>query len=276
MKVGICTFEQYNGKKDIGSSRIRGSWLVKYWPEAELFIQGKQYDVIIYQKAYWVEHAKAFKGIKILDVCDPDFMHWGYRTVEMIEECDAVTTSTEALAETFRKITNKPVVCIPDRIDTEEIPRTKTHKGEAKWVAWFGYSSNFDMLKPVVHVLKKLNLNLIVISDGGFSLPAGNSTVQLRNLPHNWKTVYEDLLEADVIVNPQSSKGRWRYKSNNKTLMGWALGIPVASNLDDLKRFLSEEERNKEGRDKLIEIEEKWKVQYSVEEYKKLIDSLAK
>ena len=99
-----------------------------------------------------------------------DFLHWGYRTKEMLEEVDAVTTSTELLAEALRAFTNKPVICIPDRIDINEITKHKYHKGDARWVAWFGYSSNFDMLRPVTHFLKKNNLNLIVISNSGFTL----------------------------------------------------------------------------------------------------------
>jgi len=78
MKIRNYNFLQNNeGRKDIGSSRIRGEWLANNCGDTEIFIQGKAYDVVIYQKAYWVEHAKLFKGIKILDLCDPDWLHWG-------------------------------------------------------------------------------------------------------------------------------------------------------------------------------------------------------
>jgi hypothetical protein len=278
MKIGILTFEQHLGKKDIGSSRIRAKWLVNNWSEAELFVQGQKYDVVIYQKAYFVEHAKLFKGIKIFDLCDPDFLHWGYRTKEMIDECDAVTTSTEALAEALRAFTDKPVVCIPDRIDLAEIKpiNRKNHIGEAKWVVWYGYSSNYEMLKPVIHFLKKLNLSLICISDKAFSIGSMIDKIEVRNYPHNWNTVYKDIIDGDIVVNPQSNKGRWKYKSNNKTIMAWALGMPVATNVEELKKFISEDERKKEQviRDK--ELKEKWDIKYSVDEYKQLIDSLIK
>ena len=70
MKKGaILTFEQFHGRKNLGSSRIRGHWLIDNWDEVELFKQGKKYDFVIYQKAYFIEHAKIFKGIKILDLC---------------------------------------------------------------------------------------------------------------------------------------------------------------------------------------------------------------
>lgn len=274
MKVGIVTFEQFNGRTGVGSSRIRGHWLEKYWDEAEIFVQGKKYDAIIYQKAYWNEHASIFDGKKILDICDPDFLHWGYRTKQMIDEVDAVTTSTEALAEAFRNFTDKPVVCIPDRIDLSEIKSTKKHKGDTKWVAWYGYSSNFDMLKPVIPVLHKMGLGLIVISDSAFFVPSLYKDIPLRNLKHSWRTVYQDLLDADVVINPQSTRGRWKFKSNNKTIMAWALGLPVAHTVDELKNLLTEEQRIAESKKRLQEVAEQWDIKLSVDEYKKLLSSL--
>lgn len=275
-RIGILKFEQFRGQKNLGSSKIRGQWLIDRWDEAEEFVQGQKYDAVIYQKAYFVDHAKHFKGVKIFDLCDPDFLHWGYRTKEMIDLCDAVTTSTEALAEAIRAFTDKPVLCIPDRINLDEIKKKKYHKGEAKWVVWFGYSSNFDMLKPVTAVLKKLKLNLMVISDGGFSLGMGNDTIELKNYPFNWNTIYDDVMEGDIVINPQSTKGKWKYKSNNKSLLAWSLGMPVANDIDELRKFLSEEERRREQVKRYTELKDKWDVKYSVEEYKKLIDSLSK
>ena len=128
IKGGILTFEQFRGTKNLGSSRIRGEWVIDKWPEVEPFVQGRKYEFCIYQKAYFVDHAKAFTGKKIFDICDPNFLNWGYRTVEMIEECDAVTTSTEALAEQMRRFTDKPVFCVPDRINLDEIKKKKYHK----------------------------------------------------------------------------------------------------------------------------------------------------
>ena len=96
MKIGIYTFEQFESRQrnSVGSSRIRGQWLVNHWPEAELFKIAKKYDIVIYQKAYFLEHAKLFDGIKILDMCDPDWLE--HKPVkQMIDLCDAVTTSSE-------------------------------------------------------------------------------------------------------------------------------------------------------------------------------------
>ena len=276
--IGILTFEKYHGRRDVGSSRIRGHWLIKYWDEAELFKPGKKYKVCLYQKAYFVEHAKAFSGIKILDLCDPEFLHWSYRTKQMLKEVDAVTTSTESLAEAIRKFTDKPVVYIPDRVDLEFHKETRRlHQGRAKWVVWFGYSAGFDMIKPVLHFLKKHNLNLIVISNKLFNLPASYyDHIELKNLPWKLETVNEDIVSADIVINPQSKKGKWKYKSNNKTITAWALGMPVANDVEELEKFLDGEERQKESQKKLQEVKELYDVKISVNEYQELISKIAK
>lgn len=277
MKIGILTFEAFHGRKNIGSSKIRAHWLLKYWSEAELFKQGEKYDAVIFQKSYPVEYARAFDGVKIFDTCDPDFLHWSYRTKEMLDAVDGITTSTQALANVYQNFTNKPVICIPDRVNLQEFGPKKEHKGEAKWVAWFGYSHNFSILQPVIPFLKKYNLNLIVISDGMFHIqPPYNGTIQLKNLPFNQNTFINDLMEADFVINPRSSKGKWKFKSENKTVQSWALGLPVAQDLDDLKRFVNEEERRKESLLRIREVEEKWDVKKSIQEYKDFIEKLSK
>ena len=279
MKVGVLTIEQHLGKQPgwAGSSRIRAEWLTKGWDNAETFKQGQKYDVVIYQKAYWIEHAKQYDGIKILDLCDPDWLHWQYRIVEMIGNVDAITTSTEALANEIRKFTNKPVLCVPDRLDLEFYKERKFHEGEAKWVVWYGYSSNYELLKPVLHFLKKFNLNLIVISDKGFSLPVSiGDSIELRNLPWNIDTVNQDILEGDIVVNPMDTSRKWKYKSNNKTIAAWALGMPVAHDIEDLKRLINPDERKKESKERLVEVKEKYDIRLSIPEYKGLIEEIIK
>jgi hypothetical protein len=273
--VGILTFETYHGRKDVGSSRIRGHWLVKHWPGAELFKMGQKYDVVIYQKAYWVEHAREFKGVKILDICDPDFLDWRYRTKEMIEEVDAITTSSEALAEIISKFTDKPVKYIPDRVDLEFYRGRKCHAGIAKWVVWFGYNTGFEILKPVLHFLKKYNLGLIVISDIGFCMPSAFvDYIELKNFTWNIETVNQDIMSGDIVINPQSKTGKWKYKSLNKTYAAWALGMPVAHDVEELERFLDPIKRQEESALRLKEIKEKYDVRVSVDEFKKLISEI--
>lgn len=278
-KIGIFTFEQFQKKSNIGSTRIRVKWLVNYWPEAEEFVMGRKYDVVIYQKAYWIEHAERFEGIKILDVCDADWMHWGTRMREMIDVCDAVTTSTVPIAVYLKKLCpDKPVWCIPDRIDFETLKDMKKNhrgKGRAKVAGWFGYSQNFAMLTESVNALVTLGIEeLVVIANKQhpFQLPASvTGKIRLINYPWTEATMNRDLLTCDVIINPQANYGRWKYKSNNKTIHAWALGLPVATNKDQLEIFMDEAARVKESDFRFKEMREKYNVKDSVEEYRNLI-----
>lgn len=289
MHVGFLLFEQFNGKLNIGSSRIRGHALIKHWQDephalqstAESYRMGRKYDVLIYQKVYWIEHAKDFPGIKILDICDADFLHWGHRVKQMADLCQAVTTSTEALAEYMRKLTDRPVFYIPDRVDLDEIGELKKDhkgKGEAKTAAWFGYSENYPMLDMAVNSLVRNGFtDLLVIADRRHPYqlpPSARHKLTLTNMPWTPETVLRDLLQADIIINPKLYTGKWKYKSNNKTLTGWALGLPVAHIEQEIKAFLPESARIAEGDNRYREIREQWNVLQSVKELKELIVKL--
>jgi len=268
--IGILLFEQFHGRSpnSIGSSRIRGHWLVKYWDKAEIFQQGAKYDVVIFQKVYWLDYVKIFKGIKILDICDPDYLDT-VPVKEIIDNCDAVTTSTEALAEAVRQFTDKPVRCIPDRVDLETHNVQKKHQGRAKKVVWFGYSHNAETLDATISTLKRFGLKLKVISDFRPPYSKADENVKFEN-----ETFNKEVLDCDIVLLPKDTRPRGRFKSNNKTLIAWALGMPVATNFDELKRFLDPLERQKEVEKRLKEIRKKWDVKKSVEEFKNLIQEI--
>lgn len=276
MKIGFILADTYYNKRNLASSRIRGRWLIKYWKEAEEFISAKKYDVIIFQKTYWVEYAKNFKGIKILDICDPDWLE-GHQIKEMIENVDAVVCSTYNLRDFIKQMTDKPVVVIPDRQDLEYLKEKKLHRGRAKSVVWYGYSHNAYVLKQSLPYLAKLGLSLIIISERFDTIVAGTDYV--NKVKEKWikwdlNKVNRDIIKADIVLLPQPFLRKDRFKSNNKTTNAWALGMPVAKTFDDLKRFLSEEERKKEAEKRLKEVKEKWDVRFSVEDYKNLIEKI--
>lgn len=277
LKIGCYCFEKAEQRSFIGSSRIRGEWLVKYWQGAELYKYGETYDVIIYQKAYLPEHAKAFKGIKIFDLCDPDFLHWGYRFIEMINECNAITTSTQELADLIKNYTSKPVVFIPDRHDLEFYKTKKEHKGEAKSVAWFGYSTGFVMLEQVLPLLVKNNLELIVIADKPYTMPKSyEGKIKVTNYSWSVNTVNDDILKADFVVNPQAKKGKWRFKSNNKTISAYLLNMPVAENAKHLEKLIDEKFRQEEAEKSRLMAEKEYDIKLSVLDYQDLISKLKK
>lgn len=276
MEVGIIDFGYVHGKKNIGSVRIRVEWLIKYWPEAEKYKLGKKYDALIFQKAYLTEVAETFDGVKILDVCDPDFYDMA-SFVKMISKVDAVTCSSPKLTELISKWTDKPVIHIPDRIDFESLPKKiKKHEGEAKKVVWFGYGHNSHTLKQVIPYLKQYNLEMIIISDTpvDFSDQEFNEKVTwYKHTPETWN---DHILEGDIVLFPPSLKYKDVYKSNNKTVHSWALGMPVATTLEELNLFLDPNERNKEQEKRLKEVTEQYDVKLSVKQYQELIDDIKK
>jgi len=209
MKTSILTFEQFHGRKNIGSSRIRAKWVIDNWPEAELYKFGSNPDVLILQKAYWAEFVKAFKGIKILDLCDADWLHWNYKTIETLTECDAVTCSTEAIAEFIRKYTDKPVVVIPDRIDLKNInEQKKEHAETIKTAVWFGYADNYPMIDAAITALKKRGIDLIVISNDTYN--TNLKGIKITNYPWNALTVNADIIKADIVLNQKLNTGKWK------------------------------------------------------------------
>lgn len=273
------TFEQYHGKKNIGSSRIRCDWPIKHWKsgggigDAERYHLGQHYDVMIYQKAYWIEHAKAFQGVKILDLCDPDWLTWSYPIKEMIDLCDAVTCSTFEIAKFISQLADdKPVWVIPDRIDFTNLPKPKTHFGPLKRCVWYGYSENFEVLGSAIPALKKRGLELIVVSNESYV--DDKRDIEIRNLPWTPTTWMDDIMKGDVVLNPQPKVGRFKYKSDNKTVQAYALGLPVAHTDKELDQFLTAEARNKEAVERYESVRTDRDVIKSVKEISELITEL--
>jgi hypothetical protein len=280
-RVGFYTFEQTRRfASEIGSSRIRAHWLIRHWPQAELFTLGRQYTCLILQKVYWLEGAKHFPGIKILDLCDPDFLHWKCPLRQLADLCDAVTTSTEALADFVRQYTAKPVACIPDRLDLASFGNPKRHAGTGPTTtaAWFGYSANFPMLDNSIPALLENGIRkLIVVASQAspYSLPeVARDRIELVNYPWESATVNQHLRRAHVVLNWQVQYGKWRFKSNNKTTTAWALGLPVAHNGDELAKLMTEDARVRESEVRLSEVRERYDVRQSVRDYQNLIAQL--
>lgn len=269
--VGFVSFENFHQKKDTASSRIRVKWVLKHMPEAEEFCQGKDYEAVVYQKAYWKEHIRNFKGKKILDICDPDWMD-GLELVGLSKDVDAITVPTEALKEEIEKMTKKPTYLIPDRLDLDTLLPPKTHTEKAKSVVWFGYSHNMEVLDMVTLKLGKMGLKLIVISDGNYN----TTDCQIQNIKWAADTANQDIQKADFALLPSFKNGRFKYKSDNKTVLAWGLGLPVAKTVEELERFTDPMERQKEANYRIDIVKTQYDVKKSAEELRRVIESIKK
>jgi hypothetical protein len=275
-RVGFLTMEKTDNrpKNSVGSSRIRARWLYDRWDGAEEYKIGKEYDVLIFQKVYWDLMMDEFKGIKILDLCDPDWLD-GRDVFKYIAKADAVVTSTPALADAIQKLTTVPTVCIPDRVALEEHePKHGKHIGKAKNAVWFGYSGNFKYATATLPFLKEKGLHLTIVADREVSLP--DTDVDYTFVKYKYPNIHGIIAYSDMAILPETASVDFKgyFKSDNKTLQSWALGVPVVKLPPDLDRFMDGEEREKERLLRLDEIETKHDVRLSVMEYQKLINMI--
>jgi hypothetical protein len=279
--IRFLTFEQIHNKGNVGSTRLRVHNLIKYWPEAAIYKYGENPDVLIFQKVYMGEDYKfhkAFQGVKILDICDPDWLD-NMPVRETVDAVDGVTVPTEPLAEYLRQITDKPVRVIPDRHDLERLPKPKVHKGYAKKIVWYGYKQNAELLKFAIPSIEALGLELTVISNEdpmAFRWATHPDEYQdhYTYKKYDEATIYDDLKEHDICVLPEGSRPIDRFKSNNKTTRAWLVGLPVAQTGDDLRRLREPKERQIEAVKNYDLAKAEYDVRLSVKELKGFIDEL--
>jgi len=279
--VRFFTFEQFHAKSNVGSTKIRVHNLIKYWPEAELYKYGEKPDVLIFQKVYMgkdYSFHKTFPGIKILDICDPDWLD-GIPIKATLDAVDAVTVPTEPLKEFLGQMTDKPIRVIKDRFDLKDFPIKKVHRGQAKEVVWFGYNHNSSALRLAVHSLERRGLRLKVISDQDpFASKWAAQPKEYEKL-YSFKryqpdTAYREIQKSDICVLPVLTRPRDRFKSENKTVIAQLLGLPVAKTAEDLDELLTAEQRNSNIDTIYDKLKQDYDVQKSVEQMKGLIDEI--
>ncbi len=272
MNIAMLTMEQHDKRRlnSVGSSRIRGRWVMKYCKDIVPFENGKDYDAVIYQKAYYKEHMDAFKGVKIFDLCDPDWLD-GRPVTEVAQKVDAFTCPTQAMHDFLVQITDKPVIIIPDRVDPEEYhPVKEGHYGKARTIVWYGYSTNQVVLDQCMVFLQSENLQLVVISDRNYPDAA-------VNVKYEYQTVNEEIVKHDIVLMPDFKQNyRHSFKSNNKTIGAWALKMPVAVGPEDILRFMDPAERAKEAEMRYNEVMTNYHVKDSGPQYLQLVQNILK
>jgi hypothetical protein len=284
--IRFFTFSQFHNKvPPAGSTHIRVMQLLKYWPDAQLYEYGENPDVLIFQKVYMAQDYQFpahFEGIKILDICDPDWLEGVAGIKRTIDVMDAVTVSSPGLLKFVRQITDKPVVHIPDRFDLSPLPKPKLHITEAKTVAWFGYRHNAETLRYAMPLINELGLNLVVVSDDdpmAWQWIPGQPGDDFRHsrykfLKHHEETIYRDLQRADFCVLPFGTRPIDPFKSNNKTIRAIMAGLPVAHDAEQVKGFMNPGVRNDYLEMHYATTLKEYDVKRSVAEYKDLIEQI--
>lgn len=251
MKVGFLTFDK--DKTEAGSSRIRVRNLLKHDSNLEELKAGVKYDAVVFQKYYWTEYAEIYDGIKILDVCDPDWLLGDANIpfVKMLNLVDGITCNTDDTAGYLMRITGKPVVTIKDRHFIEEMGEPKKHKDKSKISAvWFGYHHNGKILRSYIPLLSKYNIDLTIVSDVFFTVCDDSTNEHFKDREHfvKWEgdisEINKELRKHDFALLPKRRKLQEKYKSNNKETYAILLGLPVAVWGDDIEELLTASQRN--------------------------------
>jgi hypothetical protein len=280
MNVQYFDFGRYHGKREMqGSTYIRMKQMQKYWPELSPYTYGANPDALIFQKVYITpdyEFPKYFEGIKILDICDPDWME-DQSIVETSRYMDAITCPTEALADFIRQF-HSNVVVIPDRWDVTNLPKPKVHNGKAKTVVWFGYPHNAELLKPAMQKLDELDLNLILISGDDPLIHRWGKRDYKKYYKYTKHPVGDDLYallqKADFALLPEGNRPQDRFKSNNKTTRANLAGLPVARTAEDVDLYMKPENRRKWFDKNYDNIKKQYDIRRSVAEYQELINAI--
>jgi hypothetical protein len=277
-KIGIIDYCSFNGraKGTIGSTFLRVDGLVANDTDFEIWTQGKKYDAVVLQKVYWLEYVKRFKGIKILDLADPDWQkpleRGGFDLINFSRYIDAITCSSERMTLAIRNyIKHIPVVYVPDRLNFQIFPDPKPLNDIVKEVCWFGYFQNaHPTLDDKIARLAENNIDLKVVSNGFYEAPLDYGN-KITNIEYKTDTAYYEIQKSDMVLNPKNQTAAFKYKSDNKTVIGWKLGLPVAETLDDFTRLLDYNERQKEVQKRMDEVNKNYDIKLNGSQYKEII-----
>lgn len=251
MRIGIIPFSNFHGRHtaSVGSSFLRAEGLAATDPEFEIWQHGAAYTGLIFQKVYWKEMMQLFKGPKILDLCDPDWVGGKVNVVETGNMADAITCSSVLLTRVVQNFfPDKPVVHVPDRLNFRLFPAPRAiHKGRARTAVWFGYIHNAEeTLGQLIPSLISNSLTLRIVADKDYRKKEDLNGLTVEYIPYRPHSAYHDISSGDILLNPRSAKALFKFKSGNKTIIGWKLGLPVAETAEDLERLMDAAARNAE------------------------------
>lgn len=275
-KTGIIPFSYFHNKSS-GSTFLRAEGIVNTTTDFDIWKHGHKYDNLIFEKVYWPEMMELFTGPKILDLCDPDWIRGEVDLIEIGNKVDAITCSSQPLTALVQcYLPHKMVVHVPDRLNFNLFPALrKPHEGKAKNVLWFGYISNAEAtLVQLAPTIKKHNLSLTIIANAPYTLEDAIAEMHPHFINYNQQTAYSYIQQADIVLNPKSDKAFFKYKSNNKSVISWKLGVPVAETTEQLEWLMEAENRNAEVREMQAMVENEYNIIKSAQQYREIIERI--
>jgi len=271
MKIGFLKA----GTEVLASTRIRVDYVAKYMDNTVTSNNIEDLidcDVVIFQKRFkkddiaFAQQLKQNNKIVLFDLVDPVWdknypaVYFSMTEngeedfIKILELSDCLILCTDRLKEMFLENYKHPnIVIIPDRMDLEKHKKIKYHFGKNKYIIlWHGSRYNIEVVNLARDNLEKLgqefDITLQIICEKGHTQLESFSNIKIIYEDWNLATINDKIYNSDITINPSSIDS---YKSNNKTIKSWALGVPcIESNFyDKCKLSLgSANIRNKEGR----------------------------
>lgn len=263
------------------SIRFRAAWPAKYMVGADRY-DGTQcladYDAYIFQKLYLtaraVQWARSFSQqgkIMALDMCDADWLFSDVhreRLLRLLPLFHFAVAPTSLLAGWLSNWL--PAHVIPDRVDLEvHTERHEPRDTDSPRLVWFGNSSNLVTLEQMWVTIRDLKLELTILAD---KLVAPWNERPVYFVEWTLEGANAEIVQYDVALNPRLECGHFAYKSLNKTITAWALGVPVAHTVEELGKLLRHEARAVESQRRLEEVAERWDVRISARAWENLLD----
>lgn len=193
----------------------------------------------VYNLEVAVDNSYIADGI-IVHNCDPDFLDWEHKTrlLDVLPLFDFCVGATDPITDWLKRYNYASTIL--DCVDVEAVRQigTATHTDTEKpFLVWAGYESNQEPLMALLPAIGRLGwpLETIVVKS---SIP----------FEEYWRRVLtsSDGTPHDILLNPQPDTGKFRYKSDNKTMIAHALGLSVAMCEADLHRLADPAERAKD------------------------------
>lgn len=295
IKIGFLVLDS-TVNNETASTRIRVHYVTKYlkckWAVSDTRKDLLECDVVLFQTR-WTDQdlllAKELKERKIpiiLDITDPEWdtrytqcTAVNFRLETMIKLADCITFSSKKLMEWFNNVyPGNDTVTIIDRIDLDVHNKIRIHKDkDEKTIVWYGSWANLKSLELAREDLEKLgleiNIKLKLIYDKTAKHDIKFKNIKVEKIEWTEEKTIEALLDAELAINPKY-KNDWRdYKTNNKTVKAWALGVPCIEEdfYSKIKLYLGHTGyRGEEGWKLRKEVEEKYDARLSAEELENL------
>ena len=228
--IGIKIREQTTGEGGPASDRIRSRMIAEQMDNMEIWREDTEYGSIIFHQIDFTGLRK-HRGLSVYDICD---YTWDLNedVFRFAQEVDVVVVASRPLKDKLiQDGLNTPVRVIGDGHNLQD-RISKWHKEKAEKVVWFGYSDNQHCLDNYYKTIKELGLKLRIISEH-------NRKLGDEFFKWDINTVNNLINECDFAILPKNGK----YKTNNKNVTAWLCGLPVAKTREDIRNFISKENR---------------------------------